>query len=69
MMTTPTPTQAPAEPHLVPANEVARRTGRHPVTVRRDMRLGQLPGVKVGGRWFMASATLDRLLAGELPDR
>jgi hypothetical protein len=28
---------------------------------------GQIPGVKLGGRWYITRENLDKLLAGELP--
>lgn len=55
------------EPYLVPAEEAAPRLGRHPVTLRRDLRSGRVPGVRIGGRWFMSSTVLDRLTAGQDP--
>jgi hypothetical protein len=51
--------------HLVPAEEAAPQLSRHPVTLRRNLRDGTVPGVKIGGRWYISSAVLDRLLAGE----
>lgn len=51
-------------PHLVPAEEAAPRLHRHPITLRRDLREGRVPGVKIGGRWFLSSAALDRLTGG-----
>lgn len=47
------------EAWLVPANECAERLGRHPVTLRKDLRDGNVPGVRIGGRWFMSSEVLD----------
>ena len=52
-------------PHLVPAEEAAPQLNRHPVTLRRNLRDGTVPGVKVGGRWYLSSTVLERLLAGE----
>jgi hypothetical protein len=49
------------ETRLVPAAEAAQRLGRHPITLREDLRAGRVPGVRLGGRWFVSSATLDRL--------
>lgn len=53
------------QPHLVPAEQAAPQLKRHPVTLRRNLRDGTVPGIKVGGRWFMSSTVLDRMLAGE----
>jgi len=58
-------TATPVEAHLVPAEAAAPQLRRHPVTLRRNLRDGTIPGIKVGGRWFMSSAVLDRMLAGE----
>lgn len=49
------------EPHLIPAEKAAPRLGRHPITLRRDLRDGRIPGIKIGGRWFMSSSVLDQL--------
>jgi len=54
--------------HLVPADEAAARLHRHPITLRRDLRAGTLPGRKVGGRWFMSSTDLDRITGPSSPD-
>ncbi len=35
-------------------NEVAARVGMHPVTIRRLLRDGELPGRKVGSQWRVA---------------
>lgn len=53
------------EAHLVPVEQAAPRMGRHPITLRRDLREGNVPGIKVGGRWFMSSQVLDRITAGQ----
>ncbi|MFI2102477.1 helix-turn-helix domain-containing protein [Isoptericola sp. NPDC019693] len=50
---------------LIEADTVAALLHRHPVTVRKNLREGVIPGVKIGGRWYVSSRVLDRLLAGE----
>lgn len=54
------------EPHLIPATRAAGQLGRHEVTLRKDLREGRVPGVRIGGRWFLSSTVLARILAGEL---
>jgi hypothetical protein len=61
-------TAATHEPRLVPANEAAQRLCRHPVTLRRDLRDGTVPGIRIGSRWYVSSLVLQRLLAGEPVD-
>ena len=46
--------------------EVAARLKVLPKTVRKWLREGQLPGVKVGRQWRVAESTLDRLIRGEI---
>jgi predicted site-specific integrase-resolvase len=48
--------------------ELARITRRHPETLRRLARTGQLPGVyRLGGRWMIAPQNARRLR--RLPDQ
>ena len=52
--------------HLVTADDFARCTGAHIVTVRRLCRESQLPALKVGGRWLVATDLLaDQLRHGQ----
>jgi excisionase family DNA binding protein len=60
----PTPT---SQPYLVTIDEAAPLLRAHPVTLRAHLRTGELPGIKIGHRWFMSSQVLERLLAGERP--
>lgn len=53
------------QPHLVPPEEAAPALRMSRVTLLRCLRDGRIPGIKIGGRWFLSSAVLDRLLAGE----
>ena len=46
---------------LIPLNEAAPRLGRHPKTLRHDLRDGRIPGVKIGGRWFISTKTINEL--------
>lgn len=51
---------APLQPGTTLAvEEVARRLGRHPDTIREDLRAGRLPGVKIGRSWRVVAADLD----------
>jgi hypothetical protein len=50
---------------LIPLNEAAPRLGRHPKTLRYDLRQRRIPGVKIGNRWFISSKTLDDLTGGQ----
>ena len=54
---------APHTVELVSAENAAPVLKLHVVTLRRNLRNGQIPGVKVGGRWFISSAVLDRILS------
>ena len=57
----------PRAAELVSAEDAARVLKQHVVTLRRNLRHGQIPGVKVGGRWFVSSAVLDRILSDPDP--
>jgi excisionase family DNA binding protein len=45
--------------------EVAAELRLHIKTVRAMLERGEIPAVKLAGRWFIQRETLDRLLAGE----
>lgn len=40
-------------PDVVPLARLAEHLGLSPATVRTHLRRGQIPGRKVGGRWFV----------------
>jgi excisionase family DNA binding protein len=53
-----------ATPDMMTANEVAAFLRLSPRTVRRLLRVGELPGVQVGRQWRVAAGELDaRLLS------
>jgi excisionase family DNA binding protein len=43
--------------------QVSARLGLHRTTVAAALRRGDLPGVRIGRRWLVPVAALDRLLA------
>jgi excisionase family DNA binding protein len=43
-------------------NEAARFLGLHPKTVKRMARAGEIPGCRLGRRWFFRPSELDALL-------
>lgn len=45
--------------------EAAKILQMHPVTVRRHMRAGKLPGRKIGGEWRISRDVLEQFLRGE----
>ncbi|MDR3739312.1 MAG: helix-turn-helix domain-containing protein [Terracidiphilus sp.] len=50
---------------LLTVEEAAARLKMHPVTVRRMLRAGQLPGRKVGARqWRVSAAALRAYIEG-----
>jgi hypothetical protein len=50
------------EAALLSPDDVALLLHRHPVTIRRQLRAGLLPGVKHGGAWYVRRQDLDRLM-------
>jgi excisionase family DNA binding protein len=57
---------------LLRVEDVARRVGTTPDTVRRWLREGKLRGVRPGGTklgWRIRASEVDRLLSGEERDR
>lgn len=60
------PLPPPATPNRawLSVEELARLLGRHPDTVRDDLRAGRLPGVKVGRSWRTPVADLEAFLKG-----
>jgi hypothetical protein len=55
--------EATEAPRLIPAEQAAKLLARHPITLRRDLREGRIPGVRIGGRWFVSSAVIDLITA------
>lgn len=49
---------------MLRADQVARLVGLHPQTVRRLLRTGRLPGVRIGRVWLVHREGLDALLRG-----
>lgn len=45
--------------------EAAQQLGVHPESVRRAIRKGRLPAVRIGRRTLIAQAVLNNLLSGE----
>jgi len=45
------------------AEEVAEILHLNPITVRNKMRMGQLPGHKFGGRWYISEEQLAQAFA------
>ncbi len=52
-------------PQPLNTEEVAAELRLHPVTVRTLLERGEIPGVKIGARWYIRREDLDALLAGE----
>jgi len=49
---------------VVSVEEAASLLGVHPETVRREIRRGRLPAVRIGRRTLVAREVLNRLLSG-----
>lgn len=45
-------------------NEVSRRLGIHPESVRRLIRDGKLPAIKFGNKWLVDKTALDQFASG-----
>lgn len=54
------------EPEWLTADEAAARAHRHPETVRRAIRAGELPAIQrcKSGKWLLKSTDVDDWLAG-----
>jgi len=50
---------------LLTVEEVAELLQVHPDSVRRMMRQGRLPAVKIGWRWYVRRDVLDAMTRGE----
>jgi excisionase family DNA binding protein len=55
--------------HYLTPLEVARRLHRNEQTVRRYLREGQLRGMRMGNRWLITEADLQRFLWEHRPNR
>lgn len=51
-----------ALPQLARIDEIQGYLGMHPKTIERQLRSGELPGLKIGGRWYVHVAKLAELL-------
>ena len=51
---------------LVPLGKAVKRTGLSEWTIRRELRLGRLEGIRVGRDWFLTIDEVNRL-AKEYP--
>ena len=56
-----------AEPETVSVPVFSQQLGIDPRTVRRAIAAGDIRCVRIGRRWLIPVAELDRLLAGALP--
>ncbi len=45
-------------------NEVSKRLGIHPESVRRLIRDGKLPAIKFGNKWLIDKTLLDQFASG-----
>ncbi len=51
-------------PKMLDSANVAEAMGLHVRTVRRMMRDGTIPGVKIGRKWFISDAVLESMVNG-----
>jgi excisionase family DNA binding protein len=54
-------------PQPLTVEDVAAELRLHNYTVRNMCLRGQIPAVKLAGRWYVRQEALDALLAGERP--
>ena len=52
-------------PESLTLDEAAKFLQMHPVTVRRHLRAGKLPGRKIGGEWRISRTALEQFLTGD----
>jgi excisionase family DNA binding protein len=57
-------TPAVREPQALTIADAARRLGVHRETLRAAIERGEVPAARLGRRWLVPVAALDRLLAG-----
>jgi excisionase family DNA binding protein len=53
----------PAEPQALTIGQAASRLGVHRETLRAAIERGEVPAARLGRRWLVPVAALDRLLA------
>lgn len=51
-------------PKMLDSASVSKATGLHVGTVRRMMRDGIIPGVKIGRKWFISDVVLESMVSG-----
>ncbi len=54
---------------LFTPEESAKYLKMHVDSVRRLLRNGKLPGVKIGGGWRIPKGALDAMLSGKTPEK
>jgi hypothetical protein len=56
----------PEKPDAMKLEEVAERLATTVANVRKATRTGQLPGMKIGGKWVVFRRPFERLMEGEI---
>ncbi len=51
---------------LVTINALAKMGGPHPQTLRRMIQNGEIPGVRIGRKYFIRKAELEKLLTPKI---
>ena len=54
-------------PKVYSTKELAEMFGRDPETIRRWIKSGYLPAVKIGGSFYIEEETIRQILRGEKP--
>ncbi len=60
-----TPVPAPSERQAVTIGEASQRLGVHRETLRAAIERGEFPASRIGRRWLVPVAAVERLLAGQ----
>jgi excisionase family DNA binding protein len=63
-----TPQPVPPGPQALTIGEAALRLGVHRETLRAAIERGEIPAARLGRRWLVPVAVLDRLLSAPEPD-
>jgi excisionase family DNA binding protein len=63
-----TPQPVPPGPQALTIGEAARRLGVHRETLRAAIDRGEIPAARLGRRWLVPVAVLDRLLSASESD-